>query len=64
MRPVGGLSSRGRGAPAVVAISALPRSDTSMMMRILAAGRLLPLTDGLRVPNEDNLHRYSSSSSG
>ena len=49
----GRLSPR-RTAPPIVVVSGLPRSGTSMMMRMLEAGGLPPLTDGLRAPNDDN----------
>jgi hypothetical protein len=38
----------------VTVVSGLPRSGTSMMMRVLAAGGLSPLTDGERAADEDN----------
>lgn len=53
--PVGGQwASR---TPTVV-VSGLPRSGTSMMMQMLAAGGLPVLSDGLRVADEDNPHGY------
>ena len=45
------------GAPITV-VSGLPRSGTSMMMRMLAAGGLAPLTDAARVADSDNPHGY------
>lgn len=39
-------------------VSGLPRSGTSMMMRMLEAGGLLPVTDGLRAADEDNPRGY------
>ena len=48
------LFNRRRAAPPIVVVSGLPRSGTSMMMRMLEAGGLPPLTDGLRAPNDDN----------
>ena len=45
--------------PAVITIvSGLPRSGTSMMMKILEAGGLQVFTDNLRVPDEDNPKGY------
>jgi hypothetical protein len=45
--------------PAVITIvSGLPRSGTSMMMKILEAGGLEVFTDNLRVPDEDNPKGY------
>ncbi|KUJ80071.1 sulfotransferase family protein [Ruegeria profundi] len=35
-------------------VSGLPRSGTSMMMRMLEAGGIPPVTDKLRRPNDDN----------
>lgn len=37
-----------------VIVTGLPRSGTSLMMQMLAAGGLEPMTDGIRAPNEDN----------
>lgn len=42
----------------IVVVSGLPRSGTSLMMKMLAAGGLPLLTDGLRVPDEDNPEGY------
>lgn len=42
----------------ITIVSGLPRSGTSMMMRILEAGGIPPLTDGLRAPDEDNPRGY------
>ena len=39
-------------------VSGLPRSGTSMMMKILEAGGLDPLSDNLRVADEDNPKGY------
>jgi len=38
----------------VVIVSGLPRSGTSMLMQMLVAGGLTPLTDGAREADEDN----------
>ena len=35
-------------------VSGLPRSGTSMMMRMLEAGGMEPLTDNIRTPNQEN----------
>lgn len=43
---------------AVVIVSGLPRSGTSMMMKMLEAGGLEILTDHIRTPNEDNPKGY------
>lgn len=42
----------------ITVVSGLPRSGTSMMMRMLEAGGIEPLTDGVRRPNEDNPRGY------
>ena len=45
------------GAPIVV-ISGLPRSGTSMLMKMLEAGGVPILTDGIRTADEDNPKGY------
>lgn len=45
------------GAPIVV-VSGLPRSGTSMMMRMLEAGGVPPLEDGVRTADESNPKGY------
>ena len=45
------------GAPIVV-VSGLPRSGTSMVMGMLAAGGLEIVSDGARVPDESNPAGY------
>ncbi len=45
------------GKPIVV-VSGLPRSGTSMVMKMLEAGGLAVLTDGLRTADEDNPKGY------
>ncbi len=42
----------------VAIVSGLPRSGTSMMMKMLAAGGLEPLTDNIRTADEDNPKGY------
>lgn len=42
----------------IVVVSGLPRSGTSMMMKMLDAGGLKPLTDNLRTADEDNPKGY------
>jgi hypothetical protein len=42
----------------VVVVSGLPRSGTSMLMRILAFGGIEPLTDNVRRENSRNPHGY------
>lgn len=46
-----------KGKPIVV-VSGLPRSGTSMMMKMLEAGGLPPLADDLRSADEDNPKGY------
>jgi len=48
-----------RQAPAIITIvSGLPRSGTSMMMKVLEAGGMEIVTDNLRVADEDNPKGY------
>jgi LPS sulfotransferase NodH len=42
----------------VTVVSGLPRSGTSMMMQMLAAGGIPPLTDEVRKPDDDNPRGY------
>src|SRR3989442_525361 len=42
----------------ITIVTGLPRSGTSVMMQMLGAGGLAPLTDGLRQPDEDNPRGY------
>jgi hypothetical protein len=42
----------------ITIVSGLPRSGTSMMMTMLEAGGLEPLTDHIRTPDEDNPRGY------
>ena len=42
----------------IIIVSGLPRSGTSMMMKILDAGGIPPLTDGLRQPDPHNPRGY------
>jgi hypothetical protein len=43
---------------AIVVVTGLPRSGTSMLMRMLEAGGIPAMTDGMRVADEDNPHGY------
>lgn len=43
---------------AVIVVSGLPRSGTSMMMKMLNAGGIEPLTDNIRTADEDNPKGY------
>ncbi len=42
----------------ITVVSGLPRSGTSLMMQMLVAGGLPPLTDDLRAPDESNPRGY------
>jgi broad-specificity NMP kinase len=42
----------------IIIVSGLPRSGTSMMMRMLEAGGVQTLTDNIREADEDNLKGY------
>jgi tetratricopeptide (TPR) repeat protein len=42
----------------VTVVAGLPRSGTSMMMQLLAAGGIAPYTDGQRTPDSDNPRGY------
>ncbi len=42
----------------ITIVSGLPRSGTSMMMKMLEAGGLEPLTDNIRAADEDNPKGY------
>ncbi len=44
--------------PGITIVSGLPRSGTSMMMRMLEAGGVPALTDEQRTPDEDNPNGY------
>jgi hypothetical protein len=42
----------------ITIVSGLPRSGTSMMMKMLAAGGIEPLTDNIRAADDDNPKGY------
>ena len=42
----------------ITIVSGLPRSGTSMMMKMLEAGGLPPLTDNIREADDDNPKGY------
>ncbi len=48
---------KGKGPPITV-VSGLPRSGTSMMMKLLEAGGIPPLTDKVRTADDDNPKGY------
>jgi hypothetical protein len=43
---------------AIIVVSGLPRSGTSMMMKMLDAGGIRPVTDNIRTADEDNPKGY------
>lgn len=45
-------------AEPIVIVSGLPRSGTSMMMKMLEAGGIAPLTDNVRMADKDNPKGY------
>ena len=52
------FSRRLRYGRPIVVISGLPRSGTSLAMKMLGAGGLPLLTDGVRVPDDSNPDGY------
>jgi hypothetical protein len=52
------LTRRRGGDPPVIVVSGAPRSGTSLMMQILEAGGIEPLTDAARPPDEGNPRGY------
>ncbi len=50
--------ARERSGKTFVLVSGLPRSGTSLMMQMLQAGGLHPMTDGVRTADEDNPEGY------
>jgi hypothetical protein len=42
----------------ITVVSGLPRSGTSMMMKMLEAGGIAPYTDNIRTPDDDNPKGY------
>ena len=49
---------RGDESPTIIVVSGLPRSGTSMMMKMLEAGGIPPLTDRRREADQDNPEGY------
>jgi hypothetical protein len=47
-----------KSAPYIIVVSGLPRSGTSMMVQMLKAGGIEPLTDELRAADESNPKGY------
>jgi len=58
MSPATRLWRRLRFGRPIVIVSGLPRSGTSMMMKMLSAGGLPIVTDGVRVADESNPEGY------
>ena len=59
MGPQGNSEMNGRNQSSdIVIVSGLPRSGTSLMMQMLSAGGIPPLTDGARAADEDNPKGY------
>jgi tetratricopeptide (TPR) repeat protein len=54
----GDAASGSASADAVVVVSGLPRSGTSLMMQMLLAGGIAPMTDGDRVADASNPRGY------
>lgn len=52
------LMRRVRYGQPVIVVSGLPRSGTSMMMQMLAAGGIPILSDGVRTPDDSNPEGY------
>ncbi|MEP7116972.1 MAG: sulfotransferase [Acidobacteriota bacterium] len=55
---IGALLRRVRYGTPIVVVSGLPRSGTSMMMRMLEAGGVAPLHDGIRAADASNPKGY------
>ena len=53
-----GAAKSGSSGRTLTLVSGLPRSGTSLMMQMLAAGGLQPMTDGLREADSDNPAGY------
>ena len=57
-RLFGSTSPAQTPAQPIIVVSGLPRSGTSMMMKMLAEGGLSPVTDSVRLADEDNPNGY------
>jgi hypothetical protein len=49
---------RGERDPGVTVVTGVPRSGTSLVMQMLAAGGIAPISDGVRGPDADNPRGY------
>jgi hypothetical protein len=58
MSRLGRLVRRIKSGEPIVVVSGLPRSGTSMTMKMLEAGGMLPVTDAVRSADEDNPKGY------
>ena len=58
MKIFSGSNHRNSDKAPVIVVSGLPRSGTSMMMRMLAEGGLPVITDEIRRPDDDNPNGY------
>ena len=56
--PVTRIWRRLKYGPEIIVVSGLPRSGTSMMMKMLEAGGLQLMSDGIRTADEDNPKGY------
>ena len=54
----GGKTTQRNNDKTIIVVSGLPRSGTSMMMKMLAEGGLPILTDALREADDDNPNGY------
>jgi hypothetical protein len=52
------LSRRLRYGAPIIVVSGLPRSGTSMMMKMLAAGGIAIVADGVRAADDSNPRGY------
>lgn len=52
------IFKKNKRGESIIVVSGLPRSGTSLMMKMLEAGGIPPLTDGLREADEDNPKGY------
>ena len=58
MSRLGKLMRRIKSGEPIVVVSGLPRSGTSMTMKMLEAGGMQPVTDAIRSADEDNPRGY------
>jgi hypothetical protein len=52
------MFSRGEDENSIVIVSGLPRSGTSLLMKMLEAGGIVPLVDNVREADDDNPRGY------